>query len=240
MMSLGRSAAHSRRLHRNNIWDDLIIAFVVLMMVLCVYPFWYVLIGSFSNGADYMRGGVYLLPRKWSLENYIVTLADSRLYTGFRVTILRTVICTVTNVLFTAVVAYGMSRNDLPFRKTIYMINMFTMFFGGGLIPFYMLLKQLKLINTFWVYVIPGLYSVYNMLICSSYSAACRRSCMSPPLWTAPASSASSGSCTCPCPRRCWPPLRCGWPWATGMISTAAWSTPPAPTCKRCSCTCTR
>ena len=169
MMSLGRSAAHSRRLHRNNIWDDLIIAFVVLMMVLCVYPFWYVLIGSFSNGADYMRGGVYLLPRKWSLENYIVTLADSRLYTGFRVTILRTVICTVTNVLFTAVVAYGMSRNDLPFRKTIYMINMFTMFFGGGLIPFYMLLKQLKLINTFWVYVIPGLYSVYNMLICSSY-----------------------------------------------------------------------
>ena len=169
MMKLGRRGMTSGRVHHNNGWDYLMIAFVVLMMLVCVYPFWYVLVGSFSNGTDYMRGGVYLLPRKWSLENYIVTLADSRLYTGFRITILRTVIGTISNVLFTAIVAYGMSRNDLPFRKTIYMVNMFTMFFGGGLIPFYMLLKQLKLINSFWVYIIPGLYSVYNMLICSSY-----------------------------------------------------------------------
>ena len=157
------------RLNRNNGWDYLMIGFLVLFALICVYPFWYVMIGSFSDGADYMRGGVYLWPREWSLQNYQVTLVDSRLWIGFRVTIARTFICTITHVLFTAMVAYAMSRNDLPCRKFIYWFNMFTMFFGGGLIPFYILLKQLKLINTFWVYVIPGLYSVYNMIICSNY-----------------------------------------------------------------------
>lgn len=132
-------------------------------------PFWYVVIGSFNDGSDYLRGGVYLWPRKFSLQNYMVTLVDSRLYIGFRVTIARTVICTVTHVLFTSMVAFAMSRPDLPARGVIYWVNMFTMFFGGGLIPFYILLKELHLINTFWVYVIPGLYSVYNMIICSNY-----------------------------------------------------------------------
>lgn len=157
------------KLNRNNGWDYLIIAFMIIFALICVYPFWYVVIGSFSDGGDYMRGGIYLWPRKLSLQNYQVTLVDSRLWIGFRVTIARTFICTITHVLFTSMVAYAMSRNDLPCRKAIYWYNMFTMFFGGGLIPFYILLKQLKLINTFWVYVIPGLYSVYNMIICSNY-----------------------------------------------------------------------
>ncbi len=157
------------RLDKNNAWDYLIIVSMLLFVLVCVYPFWYVIIGSFNKGSDYLRGGVYLLPRQWSLENYQVALVDSRLFIGFRVTILRTFICTVTHVLFTSMVAYAMSRDDLPARGVIYWINMFTMFFGGGLIPFYILLKQLKLINTFWVYVVPGLYSVYNMIICSNY-----------------------------------------------------------------------
>ena len=162
-------ARRKSRLERNRFWDYVIIVGLALFVVICVYPFWYVVVGSFSDGTDYMRGGVYLWPRRLSLQNYIVTFADSRLYIGFRVTVLRTVICTITHVLFTSMVAYAMSRNDLPGRSIIYWINMFTMFFGGGLIPFYILLKQLKLINTFWVYVIPGLYSVYNMIVCSNY-----------------------------------------------------------------------
>ena len=157
------------KLNANNGWDYLIIGFMVIFALLCVYPFWYVVIGSLSDGSDYMRGGIYVLPRVWSIQNYQVTMVDSRLWIGFRVTIARTFICTITHVLFTSMVAYAMSRNDLPARGVIYWFNMFTMFFGGGLIPFYILLKQLKLINTFWVYVIPGLYSVYNMIICSNY-----------------------------------------------------------------------
>ena len=157
------------RLNANNAWDYVIIVSMVLFMLICLYPFWYVVIGSFNDGSDYLRGGVYLWPRKFSLQKYMVTLVDSRLYIGFRVTIARTVICTVTHVLFTSMVAFAMSRPDLPARGVIYWVNMFTMFFGGGLIPFYILLKELHLINTFWVYVIPGLYSVYNMIICSNY-----------------------------------------------------------------------
>lgn len=156
-------------MNRKNGWDYLMTAFMFLFLFICVYPFWYVLIGSFSDGGDYMRGGIYLWPRKISLQNYMVTLIDSRLWIGLRVTFLRTVVGTVTHVLFTAMVAYAMSRSDLPLRTPIYWFNMFTMFFGGGLIPFYIMLKQLKLINTFWVYIIPGLYSVYNMIICSNY-----------------------------------------------------------------------
>lgn len=167
--SVGHSRPGPKRLNRNNVWDYLIIAFMLLFTLICVYPFWYVLVGSFNDGSDYLRGGVYLWPRTFSNQNYMVTLVDSRLYIGFRVTILRTLICTVSHVLFTSMVAYAMSRPDLPARKVIYWINMFTMFFGGGLIPFYILLKQLRLINTFWVYVIPGLYSVFNMIICSNY-----------------------------------------------------------------------
>ena len=169
MVKQAPSRPRRSRLNRNNGWDYLFIACMLLFMLLCIYPFWYVVIGSFSEGSDYLKGGVYLLPRKWSLQNYMVAFADSRLYIGFRVTVARTFICTITHVLFTSMVAYAMSRDDLPGRKVIYWLNMFTMFFGGGLIPFYILLKQLGLINTFWVYVIPGLYSVYNMIICANY-----------------------------------------------------------------------
>ena len=125
------------KLNRNNAWDYLIITTMILFAFVCVYPFWYVIIGSFSDGADYMRGGVYLWPREWSIQNYQVTMVDSRLWIGFRVTIARTVICTITHVLFTSMVAYAMSRNDLPCRTAIYWFNMFNMFFGGGLIPYF-------------------------------------------------------------------------------------------------------
>lgn len=158
-----------RKLGSNNGWDYLIIAVMIIFMIICVYPFWYVIIGSFNDGVDYLKGGVYLWPRTFSIQNYQVALVDSRLWIGFRITILRTIICTLTHLIFTSMVAYAMSRNDLPYRRAIYWFNMFTMFFGGGLIPFYILLKQLHLINTFWVYVIPGLYSVYNMIIMSNY-----------------------------------------------------------------------
>lgn len=160
---------HTHRLDRNNGWDYLIIVIMVLFMLICIYPFWYVVVGSLSDGQDYLRGGVYLWPRVGSLQNYRVTLVDSRLYIGFRVTLMRTFLCTISHVLFTSMVAYAMSRDNLPARKLIYWINIFTMFFSGGLVPFYILLKELHLINTFWVYVVPGLYSVFNMIICSNY-----------------------------------------------------------------------
>lgn len=96
-------------------------------------------------------------------------MVDSRLWIGFRVTISRTIIGTAFHLAFTSMVAYAMSRDDLPCRTGIYWYCMLTMFIGGGLIPYYLLLKTLKLLNTFWVYIIPSMFSVYNMLIISNY-----------------------------------------------------------------------
>ncbi len=158
-----------RRLIRLNWFDYLNYTVLILLAAITIFPFIYVIAGSFNLGSDYMRGGVYFFPRVISLDNYTMIFNDKRLFVGFQNTLARTVLGTVTGVLFTAVVSYGMSRKDLPAKKLIYWFNIFTMFFGGGLIPYFLLLKQLTLMNTFWVYIIPALYSVFNMIVFSNF-----------------------------------------------------------------------
>lgn len=140
-----------------------------LLTLIMIYPFWYVIIGSFSDGIDYSFGGVWLFPRKWSLLNYKIIFNDSRLYVAYRNTILRTVIGTVFSLTFTSAVAYGMSRSDLPARGFFRIANVFTMFFSGGFIPYYLVITMLGFYDTFWVYIVPALYSVSNMIIISSF-----------------------------------------------------------------------
>lgn len=154
-----------RNQHRMNWFDVANAALMLFIVAISIYPFLYVLAGAFNEGSDYMRGGVYLFPRKFSIDNFTMVFNDKRLGIGFANTIARTVLGTLTGTLFTAVVAYGMSRRDLPFRTPIYWFNIVTMFFGGGLIPYFLVLKSLNLINSFWVYIIPTLYSVFNMIV---------------------------------------------------------------------------
>ena len=145
---------------------------VILMGIFCfimLYPMWYVLIGSFNQGLDYSYGNIYFFPRVWTLDNYRIVMEDTRIWRAYLVTMLRTVIGTVTSLLYTSIVAYAMSRSRLKFRKFFYWFMMLTMFISGGMIPYYLLLKSLGLLNGFWVYVIPSLFSVYNMLIMSNF-----------------------------------------------------------------------
>lgn len=143
--------------------------FLVLFCFVTVYPIIFVLAGSLNDGNDYMRGGIYFFPRDFSLANYSVVLHDERLYGGFKVSVLRTVVGTVTSVLFTAMVAYAMSRRYLIGRSPYYWFHLFTLFFGGGLIPYFLVLKNLGLINSFWVYIVPTLFSVFNMIILNAF-----------------------------------------------------------------------
>ncbi len=154
---------------RVDLFEIIVSALMILIAAICIFPFVYVLAGSFNEGMDYMRGGVYFFPRKWSLDNFNMVFHDKRLLIGIKNTTLRTIIGTVTGTYFTAMVAYGMSRKDLIFRKQIYWFNIFTMFFCGGMIPTYLIYSKLHLINTFWVYIIPSLYSVFNMIIFSNF-----------------------------------------------------------------------
>lgn len=160
------------RIHsRNTVADWLIIVFFILFSILTIYPVWYVIVGSFNNGVDYTAGGVWLWPREFSIDNYRVVVNDGRIWQGFLITILRTIIGTVSSLLFVSLVAYAMSRKELKFRRFFHYINIFTMFFGGGLIPTFLVIKMLGLLNSFWVYIIPGIYSVYNMIIMRAFFA---------------------------------------------------------------------
>ena len=151
------------------LFDVINITFMVLFCFCALYPLIYVLAGAFNDGVDYMRGGVYFFPRKFATESFKVVFADKRLGYGFVNTIGRTVIGTITSLLFTAMVAYGISRKKLLFRNTYYWILIIPMFFGGGLVPYFLLLKNLNLLNKFAVYIIPSLFSVFNMIVMHSF-----------------------------------------------------------------------
>lgn len=140
-----------------------------IFMLLCIYPLIYVLAGSFNQGADYAAGGIYFLPRLFTFENYKVVLTNKGLWQGYFVTISRTLIGTSTALIFTSIVAYAMSRPNLKFKPAFYWVNIFTMFFGGGLIPYFLIIRTIGLYDHFLVYIIPALYSVYNMIIFSSF-----------------------------------------------------------------------
>jgi len=146
--------------------EDAVVDFVniFLLVVICFvmfYPFYYTVICSFSDGLDLMKGGVYLLPRKWSLESYKLFLSEPAWQNSFIVSVQRTVLGTVLTTLLTTVFAYGLARRELMFRKAYMLMVIITMYFSGGMIPFYVLLRNLGLLNTFWVYVIPGMVNTF-------------------------------------------------------------------------------
>lgn len=159
------------RLRKNHItvFDVALHVLMVLFALLLLYPFWYVLIGSLNEGQDYLTGGIWLLPRTFTMYNYSVAFADERLWVGFRATVSRTVVNTLFALFFTSIVAYAMSSPKLRGKGFFYKANIFTMFFSGGLIPTYMIIVKLGFYNSFWVYVIPSMYSVYNMIVLSSF-----------------------------------------------------------------------
>ena len=141
----------------------LIICLIVLFC--CLYPFYYLLIMSFNDGTDAMRGGIYLFPRKFTLKNYFAFFEDAVWFRAFVVTAARTVVGTVSTVIVTCLVAYGLSYQRLMFRKVYTSVIIFCMYCSGGLIPYYVVLRSLGLINTFGVYIIPSLLSLFFVLV---------------------------------------------------------------------------
>jgi putative aldouronate transport system permease protein len=139
--------------------------FLIFLGIATFYPFWYVLIASLNTGRDFMRGGVWLFPREFTLENYMMAFEDKQIFTALQISVFRTVVGVVAGLLLTAMVAYAMSVRTLPGRQFINFFWYFTTIFGGGMIPFYMLLRTLKLNTSIWLYVIPSLYSFYNFIL---------------------------------------------------------------------------
>ena len=157
------------RLNRATAGDYVIAALLIVFTVLAFYPVWFTLIGSFNNGTDYLKGGVYLVPRVFTWANYKVIVSNERIWHGLLITVLRCLTGPAMLEGFTAFVAYGMSRKELKGKKVFNIINLITMFFGGGMIPLYLLCKMLGLLNTFWIYVLPGMYNVYDMILMRAF-----------------------------------------------------------------------
>lgn len=142
-----------------------IVALLILLCVSVIYPFLYMLAISLNEGTDAAKGGVYLFPRAFTLTNYELVLGNEVIRHSFLITVLRTVVGTVAGLFITLLVAFGLSYRKIPMRSTILTYILLTILFSGGLVPFYIQLNNLGLLNTFWVYILPGLFSVWNMFV---------------------------------------------------------------------------
>lgn len=155
--------------NKMNAFDWINYAVLGLFALITLYPFLYVLAGSFNDGMDYAGGGVWLIPRKTTLANYTVVMEDEAFWKAFINTVSITLIGTVSALLVTSAVAYAMSRKELRFHAAFQWINLFAMFFSGGLIPYFLIINMLGLYDNYMVYIIPSIYSVYNMIIIQSF-----------------------------------------------------------------------
>lgn len=139
--------------------------FLALLGLVTFYPFWYVLVASLNTGRDFLKGGVWLFPRAFTLENYVMALKDDRIATSLGISVASTLLAVLFGLVFTALIAYAMSVKDLPGKTFVAFFWYFTTIFGGGMIPFYMVLRSLRLTSSFWLYVIPSIYSFYNFVL---------------------------------------------------------------------------
>ena len=143
--------------------------FMILFVVITLYPVINTLAISLNDGTDALRGGIYLWPRKWTMKNYITVLQKDNLITGAIVSVARTVIGTVLSLVANAILAFIVSRKRFLFKKQLSLFWVITMYVNGGMIPTFLLYKNLHLTNSFWVYVVPGMISAFNMLVIRTY-----------------------------------------------------------------------
>ncbi len=150
-------------------FDAVVLLVMIIISFLMIYPIWYVLVQSLNEGYDAAQGGLYWWPRMFTLDNYIEVFKDEDIIQAFGVTVARTLIATPFHVLFTAMVAYAFSRNDLIGRKNYMRMGVITMFFSGGLIPTFILITNLNLFDSFWVYVFPTMFNFFDLIIFQSF-----------------------------------------------------------------------
>jgi len=150
-------------------FDRLNYILMILIMIVMLYPIWYVVILSFSDPVQSMRGGVYLWPAGFSLEAYGKIINHPGFFTYYGNTIFYTFFGTIYNVLMTAMCAYPLSRKNLYGRSLFTTLVLVPMFFGGGMIPSFLLIRNLGMIDTRWALIIPGAISTWNMIVMRTF-----------------------------------------------------------------------
>lgn len=143
--------------------------FMIFLCVVMLYPFLNQVAVSLNEATDSLKGGIFLWPRMFTMANYKYVFGEASIFHAFFISVLRTVIGTLVSVLCTAMVAYTISRKDYVLRKFVTIAFVITMYINGGLIPNYLLIKDLGLLDSFWVYIIPGIIGVFNLIVIRSF-----------------------------------------------------------------------
>jgi len=150
-------------------FDIVNVAFLMLIAFITLYPFWNTIVVSFNDALDSTRGGIVFLPRKLTLYNYQVLFRTDAIPRAFLVSVARTVINLVTHVFFSAMIAYGLSRHEFVLRKPFTFVLILSMYINAGLIPTFLLMKNLGMLNSFWVYIVPGIVNAFNFIVMRTY-----------------------------------------------------------------------
>lgn len=143
--------------------------FMILFVLITLYPILNTVAISLNDGTDALRGGIYLWPRKFTWKNYLTVLQKDNLLTGAYISVARTVVGTLLALIANAILAFIVSRKRFLFKKQLSLFWVITMYVNGGMIPTFLLYKNLGMTNSFWVYVIPGMFSAFNMLVIRTY-----------------------------------------------------------------------
>ena len=152
------------------VFDTINTLLLVLVMLVVLYPLYFIVIASFSDPLEVLSGHVVFFPKKVSLEAYKMVFRDAQILTGYRNTIFYTLLGTAVNIILTVLAAYPLSRRDLAGRKFFTVMLAVTMFFSGGLIPTYLMVSNtLHLLDTIWAMILPGAISVWNVIIVRTY-----------------------------------------------------------------------
>jgi len=164
-----KNSSKGKFLRSDRVFDVVNVLFIVVMLIIFVWPLWFVVIASVSDPNEIWNGNVLLIPKGFTMVAYEALADYSMIWTGYRNTIIYTVVGTLVNLVMTVCAAYPLSRKDFMPRNFFMVMFMITMYFGGGLIPTYLVVSNLNLINTPWAMIIPGACSIYNVIIMRTY-----------------------------------------------------------------------
>lgn len=153
----------------DHIIDLVVVVAMLFSLVVTLYPFLNILAISLNDSLDAVRGGIHIWPRVFTLDNYRELLKYNNLPHAFLISILRTALGVLTGIVASSMFAYTLSRRDYVFRKPFSVLLVLTLYVSGGLVPDYMLIRKLGMINSFWVYILPVLLSGWNVIVLRSF-----------------------------------------------------------------------
>ena len=161
-MKLGRST-------EDRIINVVTAVLCIFVLIVTVYPVYYCLIYSFNDGRDAARQALYFWPRKFSLENYKIVFQNKAIYPAFLMTMLRSIVGTVLAVFCMAMAAYGLSKDHLKGRKVYMIMGVITLYFSAGVVQSYLLYREMHLLDSFWVYILPNIFQFYYIILFISF-----------------------------------------------------------------------